>query len=191
MQTLQRDIAPANRVAPLKGGAGSAPAASLKIGRLGRPSAPFAIVIKFLSPGVLSGLLWTHVWLGLSTAALLCLGGAIGLAALQRLPFRGFGARSWMGRVGFGERVFLNRLVVPIPADRGRRITVLYLVFGVGAAVALVGGALASLVLTCSGLVVAMAAQVTCFRHLANLHRSMESRAPLYRFWTVSALNDN
>ncbi|MET1415308.1 DUF6653 family protein [Roseibium sp. HPY-6] len=155
------------------------------------PNGALATYLKIISPGILVAALWSHIWLGLMTAALLAIGLSFVLVAFQRLRFERYGNLTWAKSVGFGERIWLNRLFVPVPEQLGARITTLYVVFWLGASIALLGGSTASWVLTSSGLVVAYCAQFVCFRKLIELYHQMKSKAPLYDFWATVPVNDN
>lgn len=155
------------------------------------PNGALATYLKIVAPWLLAAALWLHIWLGLLTAALLAIGLSISLVALQRLTIGNYGSLTWAKTIGFGERIWLNRLFVPIPEQLGARITTLYVVFWLGAAIALLGGATASWLLTASGLVVAFCAQIVCFRKLIELFHQMKSKTPLYHFWSAAPVNDN
>lgn len=191
MQTPQRNLSSTPRRSPFTGSGKPAPSALLVLGRLGRPAGPVAIALKIASPEILCALLWSQVWLGFSLSLALTASAATALLVLPRLLLAGGTGDSWVRYVGYGERIWLNRLILPVPQEAGQRITVLYLVFWTGAAVSLYGSAYSSAVLTLSGLAVAHAAQFACFRSLAALYRSMRKSAPLYRFWTICPGNDN
>jgi len=157
----------------------------------GAPASAAVVLAKVIAPGALTAIIWSRIWLGTSAATLATVVTVILLILAPRL-FRALANRVvWARDTGFGERVWLNRLLVPVPADRSQRLTVLYLVSWTGTLVA-VWGALAGLpVLSLSGLAVAYSAQLTCIVELVTLFRFMQVRHPLYRFWTSSPGNDN
>ncbi|WP_298965228.1 DUF6653 family protein [uncultured Roseibium sp.] len=160
-------------------------------GAMARPASAMVTYIKIVAPCALTAALWTHVWLGSFGSILIAVAVMAGFLALSRL-FIAAGKRSgWARRVSFGERVWLNRMVVPIPQNLNFRITTLYLVFWTGTLVAMTGGFTASLLLALSGLTVAYATQFVCFRKLIHLHSIMQDKTALYRFWSIEAVNDN
>jgi len=160
-------------------------------GRTGRPATPFAVGLKVVTPGLLAALLWSQAWIGLSAALPLTGAAALSLAVVQKMHLgRGTG-NGWMSQVGFGERIWLNRLLVPVPHSLNTGITLLYPVFWTGALVALLGGYSMSVLLTLTGLLVAHTAQFVCFQKQIRLYREMKTKAPLYRFWAALPDNDN
>lgn len=157
----------------------------------GRPVPALAVLCKLLAPAILTASLWSKLWLGGVASVLLCLTSLVLLLFAPRL-LEGFGKRiNWARNVGFGEKIWLNRLQVPVPKDINYRLTVLYLVFWTGVLVALWGGVATLPVLSASGLLVAYTAQVVCFRKLIQLYVLMKDKIPLYRFWATTAENDN
>ncbi len=156
-----------------------------------KPAAAVATYMKIIRPGLLTAALWTHLWLGMSGSLVLTAAVFIALAALSRLPFDPARRNSWARQAGFGERIWLNRLLVPIPQNINFRIVVLYLVFWTGTMVALLGGVTGALILSLTGLTVAHTAQYVCFKKLIHLYGIMRDKNPLYRFWAASAENDN
>lgn len=191
MQTPQRNLSSASRHSSDRGAGKTSPSALLTLGRSGRPAGPLAVALKIVSPELLCALLWSHVWLGSALSISLAASAAALLLVVQRLSLTGGAGDTWPRHVGYGERIWLNRLILPVPRELGQRITVLYMVFWTGAAVALYGSASASIVLTLTGLAVAHSAQFACFRSLVALYRAMRKNAPLYRFWTICPGNDN
>ncbi|ASP32560.1 hypothetical protein CHH27_04310 [Labrenzia sp. VG12] len=163
----------------------------LKTGTGGRPVSAIAVFCKLLAPAVLTASLWSKLWLGGVAAGLLCLFALVLLVFGPRL-LEGTGNRlNWARHVGFGEKIWLNRLFVPVPKDLNYRLTVLYLVFWTGVLVALWGGVATLPVLSISGLAVAYTAQIVCFGKLIHLYGLMKDKHPLYRFWAATAGNDN
>lgn len=190
MQTPQPNHTPIARSGPFATPGMQLPI-HLKTGTSGRPVSAFAVLCKLLAPAVLTASLWSKLWLGGVAAALLCLFALVLLVFGPRL-LEGAGNRfNWARHVGFGEKIWLNRLFVPVPKDLNYRLTVLYIVFWTGVLVALWGGVATLPVLSISGLVVAYTAQAVCFRKLIHLYRLMKDKHPLYRFWTATAGNDN
>lgn len=157
----------------------------------GMPAGALSAYAKLAAPVLATAALWLHVWLGLAVAVAVAFLVAAATLVLQRLPVFAREADSWARAVSFGERVWLNRQQIPVPARTSSRITALYLVFWFGTIVALIGGGTASHLLTVSGLLVAYCAQVVCFQNLIQLYERMKGVTPLYRFWSSLPGNDN
>ncbi|POF29210.1 DUF6653 family protein [Roseibium marinum] len=147
--------------------------------------------VKLAAPALLTGALWSHLWLGHTGAVLLAIVSALVLLLIPKLSIVSPHRNGWSRLVGFGERIWLNRLLVPVPQGLNRRLTTLYLVFWTGTLVAVLGGLTASPLLSTTGLFVAYCAQITTFQKLVQLYRVMKDRDPLYRSWTLTAENDN
>ncbi|PVB63541.1 hypothetical protein DCO57_01740 [Labrenzia sp. 011] len=147
--------------------------------------------MKLAAPVLLTAALWSHLWLGHTGAVLLAIASALALLLIPKPSMVSPRRNGWARLVGFGERIWLNRLLVPVPQGLNRRLTTLYLVFWTGALVAGLGGLTASPILTATGLLVAYCAQITGFQKLVQLYRTMKDSDPLYRSWTLMAVNDN
>lgn len=159
--------------------------------RTGRPATPAATYVKIVAPGLLTATLWTHLWLGLTGSVVLAIASAFLLLSIPRLPLRSRRRDGLAMLVGYGERIWLSRLIIPIPSGISHRLTVLYLVFWTGCLTAVLGALTTLPILSATGLLVAYCAQAVSFRNLIQLYRMMRDKDPLYRFWTASAANDN
>jgi len=163
----------------------------LKTARSGKPASALAVLFKILAPVLLTACLWTKIWLGTTGATVLGLGALVFLIFAPKSFERPFSRLEWARCVGFGEKVWLNRIFIPVPQALSFRLTTLYLVFWVGVLVAL-WGAIATLpLLSATGLAVAYSAQFTCFGKLIHLYKVMRDKYPLYRFWAATPVNDN
>ncbi len=156
-----------------------------------KPASTRATYAKILTPALLTLSIWSHIWVGTTAALALTVLTMAGLLFLQRQRMMSSTKPTWANAVGFGERIWLNRLHTPIPDKLSARITTLYLVYWLGAVIAYSGGIMTSLLLTSTGLAVAYSAQFVCFQKLALLFRQMKDTSPLYRFWSTAPDNDN
>lgn len=147
--------------------------------------------VKLAAPVLVTGALWAQLWIGHAGAVLLTIVVAVVLLLIPRPSIVSSHRRSWTKLVVFGERIWLNRLLVAVPQGLNHRLTTLYLVFWTGTLVAVLGGFTASPILTSTGLLVAYCAQITTFQKLVQLYRVMKDRDPLYRSWSLTAENDN
>ena len=157
----------------------------------GKPASARATYIKILAPALLSLSIWSHIWVGTYAALALTVLSLAVLLFLQRQRMVGPRKPSWANAVGYGERIWLNRLHTPIPDKVSARITTLYLGYWLGAVIAYSGGITTSPVLTVTGLAVAYSAQLVCFQKLAALFEQMKDKSPLYQFWSSAPDNDN
>lgn len=146
---------------------------------------------KIAAPILIAAAIWAKVWVGLVLSVLLVVGVLLLIFKLPRLLPGTQKTDNWARQASFGERIWLNRLLIPIPPDVNHKLTVLYLVFWSGSLIAFLGAVSSSLLLAGSGLIVAYSAQAVCIGKLIGLYRQMRDKAPLYRFWTSTPGNDN
>jgi len=135
--------------------------------------------------------LWTHSIFGIWIALALGIGC---LAALNGLVFilpSTRRAESWAARASYGERIWMNRLAVPVPPDDVRPAIALSAASMAGAAVLLTGAWMNSVLLTASGCAVYLAARLVFLDRMAALYTRMQSAHPLYRSWALRPDNDN
>lgn len=190
MQTSRRHLSPLARPA-LKDANGLKAPVLLPKAASGKPAPALSTVMKIVAPGLLTAALWTQVWLGIWGALLVAIGVLACVITLPSLVGETGKTTAWAKQVSFGEKVWLNRLFLPVPATDSARLTTLYLVFWMGGLIALLGGFLMSPILSLTGLLVAHAAQFVSFVKLVQLYRTMKDKTPLYRFWTAVPQNDN
>lgn len=164
---------------------------TLRITGGNKPAGARATYAKLLTPALVCLAIWSHIWVGTAAAIALTILAVAGLVFLQSKQAAPSTKPTWANAVGFGERIWLNRLHTPIPDKLSARITTLFLVYWLGAVIAYTGGITASLLLTGTGLLVAYSAQLVCFQKQALLFRQMKDRSPLYRFWSSAPDNDN
>lgn len=190
MQTSQRHPSPLARPA-LKNANGLRAPVLLPKAATGKPAPALATFMKILTPGMLTAALWTQIWLSFWSALLVAIAVLVFVIALPKLIGETGKNSGWAKQVSFGEKIWLNRLFLPVPASDSARLTTLYLVFWMGSLIALLGGFLTSPILSLTGLIVAYAAQFVSFGKLVQLYRTMKEKTPLYRFWTAVPQNDN
>jgi Family of unknown function (DUF6653) len=190
MQTHQRNISPANGPGRANAAAANPPLLMLKRGAI-KPAGSIATYAKVVAPALITAALWSHVWVGTTASVALTLVAVFFVVAIARIRRQTQSSRGWAVAVSFGERIWLNRLQIPIPGELNAKLTVLYLSFWTGTLVALSGGFTASAILTATGLIVAYTAMIVYFQKLVRLYRTMKEKEPLYRFWSSFAENDN
>jgi uncharacterized protein DUF6653 len=190
MQTHERNFSPVIGKGRLNAAAVNPPLLMLKRGAI-KPAGAIATYAKIVSPALITFALWSHLWVGTAASVAMALIAVSAIVAISRKSGQTQKSRSWAVRVSFGERIWLNRLHIPIPSELNAKLTVLYLAFWTGTLVALSGGFTASVILTATGLIVAYSAMTVYFQKLVQLYRTMKEKEPLYRFWTSFAENDN
>ena len=190
MQNLQRPLLQKAVAGQNKASGANTPLLLLKSGA-GAPVGPISTYAKMAAPALITAAIWSKVWLDTAFVVLLVAGIVLFLLRLPKfVPFKGR-TESWAEKASFGERIWLNRLLIPIPQDINQRLTILHLVFWSGTLIAILGAVTSSPILSVTGLIVAYATQVVCLRKLIDLYILMKDKAPLYRFWTSAPENDN
>jgi len=163
----------------------------LKAAKTGKPATAIVVLLKLLAPLLLTACMWTQIWLGAAGAIGLCLCALVLMIIVPKLLPSTLARIDWARQVGYGEKIWLNRIFIPVPQGLNYRLTTLYLVFWAGVLVALWGAFAALPLLSATGLAVAYSAQATCFAKLIQLYKLMRERHPLYRFWANTPINDN
>lgn len=92
---------------------------------------------------------------------------------------------SWASRVTFGERVWINRKQIPVPAHHVRIAHLLSAVAGAGFATALIGAGGGWLWPTVVGGFVAWGAKLWFSDRMVWLYEDMKDVAPAYRAWMI------
>ncbi|MEM9634139.1 MAG: DUF6653 family protein [Pseudomonadota bacterium] len=190
MQITQRHHLPNAHVTQNDASGINTPLLLLK-SRAAGPVGSVSTYAKILAPALLSAAIWAKLLVGGVISVLLLAGVLLFLFKLPSLFPGNRQSNSWAQQASFGERIWLNRLLIPVPADVNQRITILYLVFWTGTLIAMLGAVSSSLLLSGTGLLVAYAAQGVCLGKLIGLYKEMKDKAPLYRFWTEKPVNDN
>lgn len=93
---------------------------------------------------------------------------------------------SWAAHVTFGERVWLNRATIPIPAHHARAATVLSVLSGIGLAVAVSGLAVRNGWAVTAGCAVSVIAKLWFCDRMAWLYENMKDADPAYAAWRTS-----
>ncbi|MHC5653821.1 DUF6653 family protein [Stappia sp. ICDLI1TA098] len=156
-----------------------------------RHASGWSVWTRFATLPFLYLALWSHAWLGWPAALGLLALVAVWLWINPRLfpPPRRFD--TWHARATFGERVWLNRLVVPIPAGDNRRAMALSLVTGVGFFLGVWGALSTNLPALVAGTVLTYAGKMAFLAVMAKLYDRMRDAHPVYRSWSVVPDNDN
>ena len=90
---------------------------------------------------------------------------------------------TWSAMATFGERVWLNREAVPIPAHHTRMANILSVVAALGAPAALAGAFLNDLTATLAGAAVVILGKLWFCDRMVWLYRDMKDCHPPYAAW--------
>jgi hypothetical protein len=147
-----------------------------------RHASPWSVWTRIASLPLLLLAVWSHAWLG---AWALVPVGLMGLwlwfnPRIFPAPVR---TDTWSARATFGERVWLNRHDVPVPAHHARVAHILSAVSAVGFLAALVGAFLNDLLATMTGGLLAWISKMWFCDRMVWLHDDMQRRHPPYAAW--------
>jgi hypothetical protein len=124
-----------------------------------RHASPWSVLTRVATFPVVLAAVWSRAWLG--WWALLPMAAVVIWLWLNPRLFRP-PARTdnWASKATFGERVWLNRASIPIPAHHGKAATVLSALSGAGFVVAVAGASMLEPASTISGGAVCMLAKI-------------------------------
>jgi hypothetical protein len=156
-----------------------------------RHASGWSVWTRFATLPFLYLAVWSHGWFGWPLAGLSIATVCLWLWLNPRIfppPRR---LDTWHARATFGERVWLNRTIVPIPSEDNRRAIALSLATSVGFALGMWGALTLNLSLVIVGTVVTYAAKMAFLAGMVVLYDRMRDAHPVYRSWTVVPDNDN
>jgi len=147
-----------------------------------RHANPWSVYSRMTVLPLMTLAIWSRIWLGWGAL----LPAALVLAWIWWNP-RAFGAPArtdnWASRGTFGERVFLNRRQVPIPAHHIRWAKGLAWLSGLGVLPWLCGLWLLDPGFTLCGLAVMIGGKLWFVDRMAWLYQDMQDRHPDYAGW--------
>ncbi len=147
-----------------------------------RHASPWSVWTRVASLPVLLLAVWSYAWLGL-WAVLPVSSVALWLWLNPRLFPAPERTDTWSAKATFGERVWLNRRQVPIPAHHARMAQILSGLSAAGFAVALAGAVMNNLVLTMSGGLVSWLAKMWFCDRMVWLYDDMKDKHRPYAGW--------
>jgi hypothetical protein len=155
-----------------------------------RHASPWSVWTRVASLPLLLAAIWSHAWIGIWSVL------AVGLVAawfwlnprLFPAPCR---TDTWSARATFGERVWLNRSAVPVPAHHARLASILGVAAGVGFAIALAGAVLNEITATLAGGLIAWFAKMWFCDRMVWLYEDMKDRHPAYAGWLRTGSEGN
>lgn len=156
-----------------------------------RHASGWSVWTRFATLPLLYLAVWSHGWFGWPLAGLSIATVCLWLWLNPRIfppPRR---LDTWHARATFGERVWINRAVVPIPSDDNRRAILLSLGTSAGFALGMWGAMTLNLSMVIFGTVVTYAAKMAFLAGMVALYDRMRDAHPVYRSWTIVPDNDN
>ncbi|MGD9784683.1 MAG: DUF6653 family protein [Hyphomicrobiaceae bacterium] len=147
-----------------------------------RHASPWSVWTRVVSLPLLLAAVWSHAWLGWWSAL------PIGLVMLwlwlnTRLFTPPATTDSWASRGTFGERVWLNRVNVPIPPHHARVAALLTALSAVSFVAALAGAIANDLAWTAGAGSVTWLSKMWFVDRMVWLYDEMKDQHPQYRRW--------
>jgi hypothetical protein len=147
-----------------------------------RHASPWSVWTRVVTGPLLLVALWSHAWLGWWAL------GPIALVLVwtwlnPHLFPPPKSTDTWAARATFGERVWLNRDTVPIPAHHARVANILSVVAGAGFLAAVVGALLNDLATTLAGGISGWFAKIWFCDRMVWLYEDMKDVTTDYRSW--------
>jgi hypothetical protein len=148
-----------------------------------RHASPWSVWTRIATLPLLLVTLWSHAWIGWGGMAL-ALGAVIAWTwANPRLFPPPASTDNWASKATFGERVWLNRKAVPIPAHHARAAMVLGASSGAGFVVAASAALLNDLTWTLTGGITCWFAKMWFADRMVWLYEDMKDADPRYHGW--------
>lgn len=143
---------------------------------------PWSVYTRFTALPLLCLAIWSRVWLGWWAMALVLL-AILWVWLNPRIFAPPAHTESWAARGTFGERVFLNRKTVSIPAEYVRWGYGLSAASGIGLLPLIWGLWQLNMPWVVTGLVISMGAKTWFVDRMAQLYDRMQDADPTYAGW--------
>ena len=147
-----------------------------------RHASPWSVWTRVASFPLLLLAVWSHAWIGLWAILAVAL-VAVWLWLNPRLFRPPARTDTWSAMATFGERVWLNRKTVPIPAHHARMANILSVVAALGALPAFAGAFFNDLTATLTGAAVVILGKLWFCDRMVWLYRDMKESHPPYAAW--------
>lgn len=147
-----------------------------------RHANPWSGLTRFAATPFFFLALWSHVWIGwwsLIPIGIMCFWAWWNPRAFPKPK----STKNWMSKGVFGERVWLNRKVVPIPEHHARAAHLLTAGSAVGAAISLYGFIVTNVWPAAFGFAMAVMFKTWFVDRMVWLYEDMKDATPEYRAW--------
>ncbi len=135
--------------------------------------------------------IWSHTWIGVAWACALTLAVIIWLWFNPRLFAAPKNFNTWAARATFGERVWLNRSVTPIPQPLTYMALAFSAITGLGFIFAIWGAIETIPILIFAGIAFTFGGKLAFLELMARIYDLKRHSHPLYTAWTQIPDNDN
>ena len=147
-----------------------------------RHANPLSVYTRYLGLPLLALGIWSRVWLG--WWALLPIAAAIvWIWANQRIFPKPASTNNWASKAVLGERVWLNRKQVAIPAGHRRAALLLSILNGLASLPVIYGLAMLDVWPTVTGIAAAILAKTWFLDRMVWLFEDMKGRDSVYQSW--------
>lgn len=147
-----------------------------------RHANPWSVWTRYGALPVLIAAIWSRVWIGW-WSLIPILATIIWIWLNPRVFPRPDSTKSWASRAVLGERVWLNRNVIPIPDHHSKAVRILNVVMGLGFLLLVYGLVVSNLASTLLGLSVVVIGKSWFLDRMVWLFEDMVSDHPEYQQW--------
>jgi len=147
-----------------------------------RHANPWSVWTRYLCLPLLALSIWSRMWIG-GWAWLLVLLTLIWIWLNPRVFSKPESTDNWASRAVLGERVWLNRSAIPVPAHHQRVITVLNALAACGALLCIAGLVMPNASATIAGIVLTILGKSWFLDRMVWLYQEMYPQNPVYAKW--------
>ena len=147
-----------------------------------RHANPWSVMLRLTVLPLLVLALWSRLWLGWLAVLPVCL-AMIWAWINPRIVPPPQSLDHWTSKGVLGERVWLNRDVIPVPSHNRRVPHLLSVISGVGMILALFGAVTLDVWLTLVGIIVVCLGKVWFVDRMVWLWHDMQEASPEYQRW--------
>lgn len=156
-----------------------------------RHASGWSVWTRFATLPFLYLAIWSHVATGWPLALTFTAGIVVWLWFNPRIFAAPRRFDRWHSRAVLGERVWLNRAVVPVPQDANRKALAFSILAGAGFFIGLWGALWPSIPVIVAGTALTYFGKLAFLNVMVGLYDLMRDAHPLYRSWTQVPDNDN
>lgn len=158
---------------------------------LKRISKPKNTLIRALALPALLTPLWFQVSLGWFWAIGLSVAAIFWVWAIPSFKSKPADASSWPRKATLGERMWLNRMFVPVPHQLHYKALAILLTGLAFVGVAIWGATTQDLPILITGVTLAYLVKLTSMFLMVKIYEHMKNAHPLYKSWQTVPSNDN
>ncbi|SFT89529.1 hypothetical protein SAMN05444141_104207 [Pseudovibrio denitrificans] len=158
---------------------------------LTRLNKPKSLLVRALVLPALLAPLWYQPTLGWFWAVALSVAAVAWVWIIPPFGKKNVGAQTWAQKAILGERMWLNRMFVPIPAPYHQKALALLVVGLIAVGLAIWAAATNNLPLMLTGGIIAYLAKFTSLFVMVKIFEHMKNAHPLYKSWRNVPVNDN